>query len=48
VALLLGLLAAPVAFFHFITQGPKEAQPPGQDPGFGDRPAETPTKDPRP
>jgi len=36
VALLLGLLAAPVAFFHFITQGPKESA------------AETPTKDVRP
>jgi len=28
VGLLLALLAAPVAFFHYITEGPKEAQPP--------------------
>jgi Formate dehydrogenase N, transmembrane len=27
VALLLGLLAAPVAFFHYVTEGPKEPQP---------------------
>ena len=28
VALLLGLFAAPVAFFHYVTEGPKEPQPP--------------------
>lgn len=28
VGLLLALLAAPVAFFHYIAEGPKEAQPP--------------------
>jgi formate dehydrogenase beta subunit len=39
VALLLGLLAAPVAFFHFITQGPKEPPSPDSaaEPGFGGR-----------
>src|SRR5262249_9691667 len=31
VALLLGLFAAPVAFFHYITEGPKEAQPPTRE-----------------
>jgi formate dehydrogenase iron-sulfur subunit len=28
IALLLGLFAAPVAFFHYITEGPKELQTP--------------------
>ena len=28
VGLLLALLAAPVAFFHYITEGPKEPSPP--------------------
>jgi hypothetical protein len=28
VGLLLALLAAPVAFFHYIAEGPKESQPP--------------------
>ena len=28
IALLLGLFAAPVAFFHYVTEGPKEPQPP--------------------
>ena len=28
IALVLSLLAAPVAFFHYVTQGPKEPQPP--------------------
>ena len=28
IALFLGLLAAPVAFFHYVTEGPKEPQPP--------------------
>ena len=33
IALLLSLFAAPVAFFHYISQGPKEPQPqpPGQE-----------------
>jgi hypothetical protein len=31
IALLLTLLAAPVAFFHYVTEGPKEPQP--QPPG---------------
>jgi len=35
VALLLGLLAAPVAFFHYVTEGPKESQPPSRGPGYG-------------
>jgi len=30
-ALLLGLLAAPVAFFHYVTAGPKVAEPPSHD-----------------
>jgi len=30
VALLMALLAAPVAFFHYIAEGPKEAQPPSR------------------
>jgi hypothetical protein len=30
-ALLMGLLAAPVAFFHYVTEGPKEPQPPVRD-----------------
>ena len=30
-ALLVGLLAAPVAFFHYVTEGPKEPQPPVQE-----------------
>ena len=34
VALLLGLLAAPVAFFHYVTEGPKEPQPP-EETGHG-------------
>jgi hypothetical protein len=28
VALILSLLAVPVAFFHYITEGPREPQPP--------------------
>ena len=28
VGLLLALLAAPVAFFHYIAEGPKDVQPP--------------------
>ena len=28
IALLLGLFAAPAAFFHYIAEGPKEPQPP--------------------
>jgi formate dehydrogenase beta subunit len=40
-ALLLGLLAAPVAFFHYIAEGPKESQPPL-------RPPPEQTKEPRP
>ena len=39
IALLLGLFAAPVAFFHYIAEGPKESQPPAPDPfstGFGE------------
>ena len=33
IALLLGLFAAPTAFFHYIMEGPKEPQPqpPGQE-----------------
>jgi formate dehydrogenase iron-sulfur subunit len=33
VALLLGLFAAPVAFFHYVMEGPKEPQPepPGRE-----------------
>jgi formate dehydrogenase beta subunit len=31
IALLLGLLAAPVAFFHYVTEGPKEPQPPERE-----------------
>jgi formate dehydrogenase beta subunit len=31
VALLLALFAAPVAFFHYVTEGPKEPQPPGRE-----------------
>jgi hypothetical protein len=34
VGLLLALLAAPVAFFHYIAEGPKEPQPPSR----GDQP----------
>jgi formate dehydrogenase iron-sulfur subunit len=39
IALLLGLFAAPVAFFHYITEGPKEPQPPSpgrSSTGFGE------------
>ncbi|PYR40115.1 MAG: hypothetical protein DMF93_11915, partial [Acidobacteria bacterium] len=35
VALLLSLFAAPVAFFHYVTEGPKESQPPSRGPGYG-------------
>ena len=28
IALFLGLFAAPIAFFHYITEGPKEPMPP--------------------
>jgi formate dehydrogenase beta subunit len=31
-ALLLGLFAAPVAFFHYVMEGPKEPQPPATRP----------------
>jgi formate dehydrogenase beta subunit len=31
IALLLGLLAAPVAFFHYVTEGPREPQPPRRE-----------------
>jgi formate dehydrogenase iron-sulfur subunit len=31
IALLLGLFAVPVAFFHYITEGPKEPQPPERE-----------------
>jgi hypothetical protein len=34
-ALFLGLLAAPIAFFHYITEGPKESQPPSSGTGYG-------------
>jgi hypothetical protein len=50
VALLLALLAAPVAFFHFVTQGPKLPSP-GETPEQGLRdpePATPPAKDARP
>jgi hypothetical protein len=30
IGLFLALLAAPVAFFHYITEGPKEPQPPSR------------------
>ena len=30
IALLLGLCAAPAAFLHYVTHGPKESQPPTQ------------------
>jgi len=33
IALVLSLFAAPVAFFHYVSQGPKEPQPPS--PGYG-------------
>ena len=33
IGLILALFAAPVAFFHYVTEGPKEPQPP--TPGFG-------------
>jgi hypothetical protein len=35
IALLLGLFAAPVAFFHYVMEGPKEAQPPAPPRRFG-------------
>jgi formate dehydrogenase iron-sulfur subunit len=36
IALVLGLFAAPVAFFHYVSQGPKEPQaPPPPSPGYG-------------
>ena len=31
IGLILALFAAPVAFFHYVTEGPKEPQPPGQE-----------------
>jgi formate dehydrogenase iron-sulfur subunit len=31
IGLVLGLLAAPVAFFHYVTEGPKEPSPPSRD-----------------
>ena len=45
IALVLSLFAAPVAFFHYVSQGPKEPQPPpglggpGPSPGIGAKPA---------
>ena len=43
IALLLSLLAAPVAFFHYIAEGPKEPQPPS--PGFGGRGPQPPGRE---
>jgi hypothetical protein len=34
IGLLLTLLAVPMAFFHYVIEGPKEPQPPSQ--GFGE------------
>jgi hypothetical protein len=56
VALALSLFAAPVAFFHYVTQGAKEPQPPspgygesGPTPGFGEsRPPSSGYGGPRP
>src|SRR6202048_3147642 len=31
IALVMGLLAVPMAFFHYVTEGPKEPQPPSRD-----------------
>src|SRR5438105_3335213 len=45
IALVLSLFGAPVAFFHYVSQGPKEPQPPpglggpGPSPGIGAKPA---------
>jgi formate dehydrogenase iron-sulfur subunit len=46
VALLLGLFAAPAAFFHYITEGPKEPQPPLR-PAGGAAPPPPPREVPR-
>jgi hypothetical protein len=45
IALLLGLLAAPVAFFHYITEGPKQAQPPPPGTGYGEPRSEPPGRE---
>ena len=35
IALVLSLFAAPVAFFHYVSLGPKEPQTPPPSPGYG-------------